>query len=149
MVFQLTDVVWMNGETGMATLAEQAGKLLDFNQKLDITLLDNVVGCMYGGEGTQVRYRFIYKAPDRQSVWRTGQPLNHVPSFHSARRVNLILTSAWSLYLFECISVLTLKLLLLLPEKLMKCWNVIYGLIWSNLCYISCESEKKNHIGIK
>ncbi|XP_014239035.1 exportin-1 isoform X1 [Trichogramma pretiosum] len=39
----------------MATLAEQASKLLDFNQKIDITLLDNVVGCMYNGMGDQQR----------------------------------------------------------------------------------------------
>ena len=39
----------------MATLAEQASKLLDFNQKLDITLLDNIVGCMYTGIGDQQR----------------------------------------------------------------------------------------------
>jgi hypothetical protein len=38
----------------MATVTEQAGKLLDFGQKLDITLLDNVVGVMYAGEGAQV-----------------------------------------------------------------------------------------------
>jgi exportin-1 len=37
----------------MATLAEQASKLLDFNQKLDISLLDNIVGCMYSGTGEQ------------------------------------------------------------------------------------------------
>ncbi|XP_011502636.1 PREDICTED: exportin-1 [Ceratosolen solmsi marchali] len=39
----------------MTTLAEQASKLLDFNQKLDITLLDNIVGCMYTGIGEQQR----------------------------------------------------------------------------------------------
>lgn len=39
----------------MATLTEQASKLLDFSQKLDITLLDNVVGCMYTGIGDQQR----------------------------------------------------------------------------------------------
>ena len=39
----------------MATLAEQASKLLDFDQKLDITLLDSIVGCMYSGAGEQVR----------------------------------------------------------------------------------------------
>ncbi len=38
----------------MATLAEQASKLLDFDQKLDITLLDSIVGCMYSGAGEQV-----------------------------------------------------------------------------------------------
>ncbi len=42
----------------MATLTEQASKLLDFTQKLDITLLDNVVGCMYTGIGDQVNFLF-------------------------------------------------------------------------------------------
>ncbi len=36
------------------SLTEQAAKLLDFNQKLDINLLDNVVSCMYSGQGQQV-----------------------------------------------------------------------------------------------
>ena len=38
----------------MAVMAEQAGKLLDFGQKLDIQLLDNVVSSMYTAEGEQV-----------------------------------------------------------------------------------------------
>lgn len=39
----------------MASLAEQAARLLDFNQKLDIGLLDNVVSCMYVANGPQQR----------------------------------------------------------------------------------------------
>lgn len=39
----------------MANLAEQAAKLLDFNQKLDIGLLDNIVGSLYTGAGEQQR----------------------------------------------------------------------------------------------
>lgn len=39
----------------MATLAEHASKLLDFSEKLDINLLDNVVVCMYNGAGEQQR----------------------------------------------------------------------------------------------
>ena len=35
---------------------EDAQKLLDFSQKLDITLLDKVVTCLYNGSGDQVRY---------------------------------------------------------------------------------------------
>jgi len=42
----------------MGTLADQAPKLLDFTQRLDINLLDNVVGCMYSGMGDQVRQEF-------------------------------------------------------------------------------------------
>ncbi|XP_035225153.1 exportin-1-like, partial [Stegodyphus dumicola] len=37
----------------MATMMDQAARLLDFTQKLDINLLDNVVNCMYTGEGAQ------------------------------------------------------------------------------------------------
>ena len=34
----------------------RAATLLDFNQKLDINLLDSVVNCMYSGVGEQVRF---------------------------------------------------------------------------------------------
>lgn len=44
----------------MTNLAEQASKLLDFEQKLDITLLDSIVGCMYAGVGEQVRHFFWF-----------------------------------------------------------------------------------------
>jgi len=39
----------------MAALNEQASKLLDFSEKLDIGLLDRVVGCMYNGVGEEQR----------------------------------------------------------------------------------------------
>lgn len=35
-------------------LSEEAAKLLDFSQKLDINLLDNIVTMMYTGNGQQV-----------------------------------------------------------------------------------------------
>lgn len=38
---------------GSNALAEQGQALLDFNQRLDINLLDNVVGCMYNGKGDE------------------------------------------------------------------------------------------------
>ncbi|CAB1343936.1 unnamed protein product [Coregonus sp. 'balchen'] len=39
----------------MTVLADHAAQqLLDFSQKLDINLLDNVVNCLYHGVGTQV-----------------------------------------------------------------------------------------------
>lgn len=41
----------------MTMLADHAARqLLDFNQKLDINLLDNVVNCLYHGEGAQVMW---------------------------------------------------------------------------------------------
>lgn len=40
----------------MANLEEVASQLLDFNQKLDINLLDNIVGCLYTTVGDQQRY---------------------------------------------------------------------------------------------
>jgi len=38
----------------MSVLTDQASRLLDFSQKLDIQLLDNVIGFMYTGAGQQV-----------------------------------------------------------------------------------------------
>ena len=38
--------------------SNQAMQLLDFSQKLDISLLDSVVNCFYGSVGEEVR--FIY-----------------------------------------------------------------------------------------
>jgi len=40
--------------TNMSVLTDQATRLLDFSQKLDIQLLDNVIGFMYSGAGQQV-----------------------------------------------------------------------------------------------
>ncbi|RWS29223.1 Exportin-1-like protein, partial [Leptotrombidium deliense] len=45
----------VNGNMNTSTLNEQATKLLDFTQKLDINLLDNIVNLMYTGEGTSQR----------------------------------------------------------------------------------------------
>lgn len=43
-------------EERMAMLrTEEASKLLDFSQKLDISLLENIVGCLYNSQGEQLR----------------------------------------------------------------------------------------------
>ena len=44
----------MPSTAAMGTLADEASKLLDFNQKLDINLLDSIVTCMYTGDGQRV-----------------------------------------------------------------------------------------------
>ena len=44
-----------NGIDNSNSLAENAQKLLDFNQKLDIDLLDQIVTWMYSKEGQQQR----------------------------------------------------------------------------------------------
>ena len=38
----------------MPTVLDQANSLLDFSQKLDISLLDNVINSMYTGHGETV-----------------------------------------------------------------------------------------------
>lgn len=43
-----------------ANLSDEVSKLLDFSQKLDINLLDNVVSLMYTGNGTQVCTVHVY-----------------------------------------------------------------------------------------
>jgi len=45
----------------MSVLTEQAARLLDFSQKLDIQLLDNVIGFMYTGAGQQVMQLSVFK----------------------------------------------------------------------------------------
>lgn len=45
--------------TAMATI-EHATQLLDFSQKLDITLLDSVVSCFYMAQGPQVDTYFLF-----------------------------------------------------------------------------------------
>ncbi|XP_060560923.1 exportin-1-like isoform X1 [Ruditapes philippinarum] len=45
----------MPSTAAMGTLADEAAKLLDFNQKLDISLLDSIVTCMYTGDGQRQR----------------------------------------------------------------------------------------------
>lgn len=40
-----------NGIGSATNITEHAQKLLDFNQKLDINLLDSIVGCMYSQDG--------------------------------------------------------------------------------------------------
>lgn len=45
----------------MTMLADHAAQqLLDFNQKLDINLLDNVVNCLYHGVGPQVGHTYFF-----------------------------------------------------------------------------------------
>lgn len=51
--------------TIMGTLTEEAQKLLDFNQKLDIPLLDNIVTCMYTSNGQQVSCSLKFRHSDQ------------------------------------------------------------------------------------
>ncbi len=54
----------------MTMLADHAARqLLDFNQKLDINLLDNVVNCLYHGVGPQVSKIFLKKKCKDQIHW--------------------------------------------------------------------------------
>jgi len=53
------------------TVTQQHGQqLLDFSQKLDISLLDNVVGCLYNGEGQSVSCLSV------MHFWRSANLLN-------------------------------------------------------------------------
>ena len=47
-------------------IIEQAKSVLDFNQKLDISLLDGVVNMMYTGHGDAVSHSFFFK--NKQTV---------------------------------------------------------------------------------
>jgi len=49
----------------MPTVLDQANSLLDFSQKLDISLLDNVINSMYAGHGETVG-DFVYSEKFRR-----------------------------------------------------------------------------------
>lgn len=65
----------------MTMLADHAAQqLLDFNQKLDINLLDNVVNCLYHGVGPQVSL-VAGKVPLFACYFMLAQKENHVHHF--------------------------------------------------------------------
>lgn len=78
--------------TAMATI-EHATQLLDFTQKLDITLLDSVVSCFYMAQGPQVHTYFpfilwLYHVQVLEmAVWLTDYF-----SLHQQRMADQILT---------------------------------------------------------
>lgn len=78
--------------TAMATI-EHATQLLDFTQKLDITLLDSVVSCFYMAQGPQVHTYFpfilwLYHVQILEmAVWLTDYF-----SLHQQRMADQILT---------------------------------------------------------
>lgn len=76
----------------MATLAEQASKLLDFNQKLDITLLDNIVGCMYTGIGEQQRVaqEVLTTLKEHPNAWTR---VDTILEYSQVNSVSLLLSS--------------------------------------------------------
>ena len=55
----------------MTMLADHAARqLLDFSQKLDINLLDNVVNCLYHGEGAQETvFPMPFQSLTSQHLW--------------------------------------------------------------------------------
>ena len=55
-------------------LSEEAAKLLDFSQKLDINLLDNIVTMMYTGNGPQVLTRNFDLNYCQNSAWNLFFP---------------------------------------------------------------------------
>jgi exportin-1 len=57
---------------GSITISEQVGRqLLDFSQKLDIHLLDQVVVCMYSGDGSQQKLaqQILNALKDHTDAW--------------------------------------------------------------------------------
>ena len=84
--------------TAMATI-EHATQLLDFSQKLDITLLDSVVSCFYMAQGPQVDIYFPFilqilnvqilekqsKAPLTEGSFFTSSATNGRPDLDSTQ----------------------------------------------------------------
>lgn len=86
------------------TIIEHAKNLLDFNQKLDIVLLDKVVNLMYTEHGDIVSFKTIKKIfylsnflnlSKAKTSWRNIKPIKRTPrSVDSCRHHTRILTES-------------------------------------------------------
>ncbi|XP_074111298.1 exportin-1 emb [Cotesia typhae] len=86
----------------MATLAEQASKLLDFGQKLDITLLDSIVACMYGGIGEQqkVAQEVLNTLKEHPDAWTRVDTIleysqNQETKFYALQILEQVIKTRW------------------------------------------------------
>lgn len=94
--------------TAMATI-EHATQLLDFSQKLDITLLDSVVSCFYMAQGPQVNTYFLFilqilneqvleiysKVPLTEGSFFTSSAKNGRPDLDSTQTAPWRLDESW------------------------------------------------------
>lgn len=81
----------MNGGGAGSPVDATAGKLLNFAEPLDVSLLDTTVDAFYGaGTNEQVCYMFIYT--DETFVYRLASPIEKVRS-----RCILFLSGSWYL----------------------------------------------------
>ncbi|XP_008555706.1 exportin-1 [Microplitis demolitor] len=86
----------------MATLAEQASKLLDFNQKLDITLLDSIVVCMYNGIGEQqkIAQEVLTTLKEHPDAWTRVDTIleysqNQETKFYALQILEQVIKTRW------------------------------------------------------
>ncbi|CAD5118443.1 DgyrCDS7150 [Dimorphilus gyrociliatus] len=86
----------------MAALIEQANKLLDFNQKLDINLLDSVVGCMYSGIGQEqkVAQDVLTNLKEHPEAWTRVDTIleystNQQTKFYALQILETVIKARW------------------------------------------------------
>ncbi len=109
----------------MASLAELAPKLLNFDQDLDITLLDNVVWCMYSGSGEQ--------------VWKAKSFYENISHYTSSLNAEAWWT--WQYLLVVAIYMVIQAACLGLPEKLLfrspsfDTWDLVFPMRQSHCSF--------------
>ncbi|KAG1667326.1 Exportin-1 [Nymphon striatum] len=120
----------------MGTLTEQASQLLDFKQKLDINLLDSVVGCMYNGEGPQQRMaqEVLTTLKEHPQAWTRVDSIleyskNQQTKYYALQILETVIKTRWKV----------------LPRN--QCEGIkkyIVGLIIKNSC--DTETLEKEHL---
>ncbi|XP_074650496.1 exportin-1-like [Tubulanus polymorphus] len=88
----------------MATLADQAAKLLDFNQKLDINLLDSVVVCMYAGAGPQqqLAQKVLTNLKEHPDAWTRVDTIlefstNQQTKYYALQILETVIKTRWKI----------------------------------------------------
>ncbi|XP_014250231.1 exportin-1 [Cimex lectularius] len=88
----------------MATLPEQASKLLDFDQKLDINLLDSIVSWMYTGIGEQqkVAQEVLTSLKEHPDAWTRVDAIlefstNQQTKYYALQILEQVIKTRWKI----------------------------------------------------
>jgi exportin-1 len=83
---------------------EEASKLLDFNQKLDIDLLDSIVACLYNSTGEQLRLAqdILTRLKEHPDAWTRVDSIleysqNQQTKFYALQILEEVIKTRWKI----------------------------------------------------
>jgi exportin-1 len=88
----------------MAMRVDEANKLLDFNQKLDIDLLDNIVASLYNSTGEQLRMAqdILTRLKEHPDAWTRVDSIleysqNQQTKFYALQILEEVIKTRWKI----------------------------------------------------